>query len=92
MLIRCNGNVLVPVARIDKCEDRGDTIVVYIDDERHYASGEDAEVIRSLVAHKATQQPKAAQEKSHVRQEEGIARIPSFPGRKQGDRGGEAVR
>jgi len=79
VLIRCNGNVLVPISRIDKCEDRGDTIVVYIDGERHYASGEDAEVIRSLVAHKATQQPKAAQEKSHVRKEEGIASIPVFP-------------
>ena len=79
MLIRCNGNVLIPVSRIDKCEDRGDTIVVYIDDERHHASGEDAEVIRSLVAHKATQQPQAAKEKSHVRQEEGISSIPVFP-------------
>jgi hypothetical protein len=80
VLIRCNGNVLVPLSRIDKCEDRGDTIVVYVNDERHYASGEDAEVIRSLVAHKATQeQPKAAKEQSHVRKEEGIASIPVFP-------------
>lgn len=84
MLIRCNGNILIPLSKIDKCEDRGDTIVVWVDDERHFASGDDAEVIRSLVAHKATQQPQAAQEKSHVRQEEGIASIPVFPqGRKR---------
>jgi hypothetical protein len=92
VLIRCNGNVLIPVSRIDKCEDKGDCIVVWVEDETHFARGEDAEVIRSLVAHKATQQPQAAKEKSHVRQEEGIARIPSFPGRKQGDRGDQAAR
>jgi len=80
VLIRCNGNVLVPLTSIDKCVDKGDCIVVYVDDETHFARGEDAEVIRSLVAHKATQeQPKAAKEQSHVRKEEGIASIPVFP-------------
>ncbi len=76
MLIRCNGNVLVPLSRIDKCEDRGDTIVVYVNDERHYASGVDAEVIRSLIAPQV--QPKAAKEQAHGKQE-GIAAIPVFP-------------
>ena len=76
MLIRCTGNVLVPLSRIDKCEDKGDTIIVWVEDEAHYAQGEDAEVIRSLVAQKP---PKAAKETVHVRKEEGIAGIPVFP-------------
>lgn len=76
MLIRCNGNVLVPLSRIDKCEDRGDTIVVYVNDERHYASGVDAEVIRSLIATQV--QPKAAKEQINGK-EQGIKSIPVFP-------------
>ena len=82
MLIRCTGNVLIPLSRIDKCEDKGDAIIVWANKETHFARGDDAEVIRSLVAHKATQQPQAAQEKIHVRQEEGIAKVPVFPRRK----------
>ena len=90
MLIKCSNGVLVPLTSIDKCVDKGDCIVVYVDDEAHFAHGEDAEVIRSLVARKATQeQPKAAKEQSHVRKEEGIASIPVFP---QGGRRGNASR
>lgn len=76
MLIRCTGNVLVPLSRIDKCEDKGDTIIVWVEDEAHYATGQDAEVIRSLVAQKPQQ---AAKETANVRKEEGIAGIPVFP-------------
>ena len=79
MLIKCSNGVLVPLTSIDKCVDKGDCIVVYVDDETHFARGEDAEFIRSLVAHKATQeQPKAAKEQAHGKQE-GIASIPVFP-------------
>ena len=77
MLIRCNGNVLIPLSAIDKCVDRQDCIIVYVDDESHYATGEDAEVIRSLVAQKPQ---KAAKEQSNVRKEEQVARgFPSIP-------------
>lgn len=79
MLIKCSNGVLVPLTSIDKCVDKGDCIVVYVDDETHFAHGEEAEVIRSLIARKATQeQPKAAKEQAHGKQE-GIASIPVFP-------------
>ncbi len=83
MLIRCNGNVLVPLSSVDKFVDKGDVIVVYVDDETHFAQGEDAAMIRSLVVRNAPQQqPMAAKEESHVRKEEGISAIPVFPRRR----------
>jgi len=77
VLIRCNGNVLIPLVRIDKCEDKGDCIIVWVGDERHFAHGEDAETIRSLVARKATQ-PEAAKEPINGK-EQGLKSIPHFP-------------
>lgn len=76
MLIRCNGNNLIPLSRIDVCEDKGDTIVIMVAGKAYYAQGDEAEVIRSLVA---TKPQSAAKDSKYGKQEEGIAAIPVFP-------------
>lgn len=70
MLIRA-GNTLVPMSSIDTCVMKGDEIVINtLSGKLFVASGQEAEVIRAMVAR--VQKPTPTKKVSNVRQEEEV--------------------
>ncbi len=49
MLIRCNGDILIPLSRISKCEDKGSEVLIWADGCSYHASGENAKVVQAMV-------------------------------------------
>mgnify|MGYP006274680189 CR=1 FL=1 len=66
MLIRCNGNILIPLQRISKCEDKGGEVLIWADGSAYHATGENAKVVQALVA----KIQKNGKKTDHVRKEE----------------------
>ena len=84
MLIKCAGNILVPLSSVKWCEDHGSSIVLFVGDrERFLCHGADAEALRALVLCQAPApvqvQPK--EEKRHEKHEKARQGIPVLPGR-----------
>ena len=74
MLIKCQGNVLVPLSSIGWCEDLGDAIVIHVGDLKFMARDGDIAAIRSLVV--SNHKGHTNENEQQVKQ---VKQIPRFP-------------